>query len=72
MVLINYGLHYCQPSRADADGRCLDQWRRHASELSALLPLLQEFGSRPGKRVVFQETSAQHFPQDGTATAAAR
>ena len=65
VVLINYGLHYCQPVRADADGRCREQFARHERELRELLASLQAFASRPGKRAVLQETSAQHFPQAG-------
>ena len=70
VVLINYGLHYCQPARADADARCHEQFARHERELRELLAALQAFASRPGKRAVLQETSAQHFPQPPAASLA--
>ena len=64
VVLINYGLHYCQPSRAGADAGCAAQFRRHETELRALFGRLEAWAAeRPGARVaVVQETSAQHFP----------
>ena len=41
VVLINYGLHYCQPARRDADSRCHEQFVRHERELRELLASLQ-------------------------------
>jgi hypothetical protein len=41
VVLLNYGLHYCQPARRDADDKCREQFARHERELSELLASLQ-------------------------------
>ena len=49
VVLINYGLHYCQPSRAGADGGCAAQFRRHETELRALFGWLEAGGGAPGR-----------------------
>ena len=52
VVLINYGLHYCQPSRAGADAGCAAQFRRHETELRALFGRLEAWAAeRPGARL---------------------
>ena len=63
VVLINYGLHYCQPARAGADTRCWQRYQQYVAELERLFISLQAHASQPGKVAIFQETSAQHFPQ---------
>ncbi|KAL1528838.1 hypothetical protein AB1Y20_010161 [Prymnesium parvum] len=63
VVLINYGLHYCQPIRPGADVRCWQKFRQHEKELEQLFTKLQAHAILPGKVAIFQETSAQHFEQ---------
>ena len=68
VVIINYGLHYCQPVRPGADARCWEKYRQHGAELEELFTTLQAHASQPGKVAIFQETSAQHFAQAGPNT----
>lgn len=72
VVVVNYGLHYCQPARVGADARCTGEFERHAREMRALLVLLQAWvGEAPRRRrAIVQETAAQHFPQNPAACAA--
>ena len=72
VVVVNYGLHYCQPARLGADARCTAEFDRHAREMRALLALLQAWvGEAPRRRrAILQETAAQHFPQSPAACAA--
>jgi len=64
VVIINYGLHYCQPSRPGADARCHQQFARYESEMAELLARLNVWVAASGRRrrvAILQETSAQHF-----------
>ena len=49
VVIVNHGLHYCQPERPAADSRCQEQFARHASELEETFAALSAFAARPGK-----------------------
>lgn len=62
VVLINYGLHYCQPVRPVPDGRCVAKFEQYEAEMHELFASLQQFGSVAGRVAIFQETSTQHFP----------
>ena len=68
VVLINIGLHYCQPIRAGADARCREQFTRLETELHELFSMLSAWatcaeGVARGRVPIFQESSAQHFPR---------
>ncbi len=69
LVIINYGLHYCQPARPGADEACMGQFHRYEAEMVRLFDRLQRFATAEGKVkvAIFQEVSAQHFPGIGDA-----
>ena len=63
-VIINYGLHYCHPSRINADAACTARFAKYQDEMTELFGTLDQWVREGGRRkrvAIFQETTAQHF-----------